>query len=265
MTGRKQLVYYFILTILATWLLWLAPVLNGQGVQVPTIMLAIAMPASFVPSFVALGLIMKEKGRTLGWKWVISQYKRPFDKKWLYIVILLMPILSAISYWTINRIDNTITSDLLKTPWMIPLVFLQIFFIGGALGEELGWRGYALPRLLTLFSPMVASLILGLIWSFWHLPLFFMIGTVQSNMPIWQFMLQNTLIAFYFTWLYMRVNRNLFVMVLFHAIANTASAVFVFWQSDIGRYIGFGVLFIAFGIILWKEQAIFLKKQLEDN
>ncbi len=133
---------------------------------------------------------------------------------------------------------------------MIPLIFLQILFIGGALGEEFGWRGFALDRLFKLYSQFTATLILGIIWSIWHLPLFFMDGTVQSNMPIWQFIIQNTMIAFYYTLVYKRTKKNMILMIFLHAAANTAAAVVPYWQSDLGRYIGFTVLLIGLVIII---------------
>ena len=51
-------------------------------------------------------------------------------------------------------------------------LFVYIFFLGGPLGEEPGWRGFALPRLQRRYGPLVGSLILGPIWAFWHLPIF---------------------------------------------------------------------------------------------
>src|SRR5438046_5986469 len=52
------------------------------------------------------------------------------------------------------------------------VLFVYVFFLGGPLGEELGWRGFALPRLQRRYGPLVGSLILGPIWAFWHLPIF---------------------------------------------------------------------------------------------
>ena len=52
--------------------------------------------------------------------------------------------------------------------------FVVSLLIGGPLGEEIGWRGFALPRLQRLQGPMVASLVLGVLWAFWHLPYFWM-------------------------------------------------------------------------------------------
>jgi uncharacterized protein len=55
--------------------------------------------------------------------------------------------------------------------------------LGGPLGEEPGWRGYALPRLEAAFGPVRASLLLGLLWTGWHLPLFLYPGWTSA--PLW--------------------------------------------------------------------------------
>src|SRR3546814_20952371 len=69
--------------------------------------------------------------------------------------------------------------------WLIalPAVLLagHLFRDPGALGEELGWRGFALPRLLELMDARRASLLLGLVWAVWHLPAFFLSTLSQSH------------------------------------------------------------------------------------
>ena len=60
--------------------------------------------------------------------------------------------------------------------------FVRVLFLGGPVEEELGWRGFALPRLQQHRNALDASILLGLIWGFWHLPLYFVLGTGQSEM-----------------------------------------------------------------------------------
>jgi len=62
------------------------------------------------------------------------------------------------------------------------IVYLYIF-IFTALGEEIGWRSFALPKLQKIFTPFATSLILGLIWAVWHLPLFWIANTIQNQLP----------------------------------------------------------------------------------
>jgi CAAX amino terminal protease family. len=57
-------------------------------------------------------------------------------------------------------------------------------FLGGPLGEEAGWRGYALPRLQAIFGPVRASLVLGILWALWHLPLFLIPGFMSAPIPV---------------------------------------------------------------------------------
>ncbi|WP_435107929.1 CPBP family intramembrane glutamic endopeptidase [Nocardiopsis synnemataformans] len=63
----------------------------------------------------------------------------------------------------------------------LPVQFLVIALVGGG-NEELGWRGFALPRLQGVLSPLAANVVLGAVWAMWHAPLFAMAGTLQSQM-----------------------------------------------------------------------------------
>ena len=90
----------------------------------------------------------------------------------------------------------------------------------GPIGEEFGWRGFALPRLLERYSPLTSSLILGLIHAIWHLPLFFIPGMPQKQLSFPIFTLGVISIAIFDTALYLRTGANLLLAILVHLMAN---------------------------------------------
>jgi uncharacterized protein len=95
----------------------------------------------------------------------------------------------------------------------------------GPLGEEFGWRGFALPRVLERHAPFAASLRLGLIHAVWHLPLFFMPGTPQSQLSFPLFTIGVVSIAIFTTALYLRTGANLLLAILVHLLANVCGDV----------------------------------------
>ena len=72
----------------------------------------------------------------------------------------------------------------------------------GPLGEEPGWRGYALPRLEVALGPVRGSLFLALLWAGWHLPLFWIPGTAQSHLPLALFLVRTVGLSVISTWIY---------------------------------------------------------------
>jgi membrane protease YdiL (CAAX protease family) len=99
----------------------------------------------------------------------------------------------------------------------------------GPWGEETGWRGFALPRMLTRFSPLTAALLLGLIWGVWHTPAFFVSGLVQSGYNYTLFVAASALDTILMTWIYVNANRNYLVAGFFvHLMNNTMVVAHVF-------------------------------------
>jgi membrane protease YdiL (CAAX protease family) len=92
--------------------------------------------------------------------------------------------------------------------------------IGGQAGEEIGWRGYALPRLAAPFGLARASIMLGMIWACWHLPLFFLpqADTYGQSFPV--YLLQVTALSVAIAWLYWRTNGSPLLTMLMHAAIN---------------------------------------------
>lgn len=240
----KQLCIYFSITVLITWLLWTPSILFSRGLEVPTAFLILSMGASFTPSVVGMVLHRRYLGKNA---FILDMKERlnfGFNKGWLIGIPLYFFSTAGLTYGLMRVLDQRFQLENTPDLLMMPLFFLQILFFGGALGEEFGWRGFAQPRLQRLLNPIMTSLILGSIWSLWHLPLFFIVGTVQENIPLWQFMLQNTVITFYYTWLYKKSRGNLWLMIYLHTIANTSAAVVPYWQSMAGRLIGLLILVI---------------------
>jgi len=243
---------FFILTFVITWLLWLPSVINTNLQTMPGILLLLGMFAGFVPSSVGLVMLRQEHGPNLR-EYLTDKIK--LNGYYHYLIFLLVfPIHGILTLLFTSSVDQGFVIENPIPYHFAPIVFLQILLIGGALGEEFGWRGYAQDKLVDRFGQIKGTLVLGLLWSLWHLPLFFMEGTVQSHLPMWQFLLQNTILAYFYTWLYNKTNGNLTLMILLHAVMNTSAAVFPYWQSEIGRYIGLAGLLMILVILSVKEK-----------
>jgi uncharacterized protein len=106
--------------------------------------------------------------------------------------------------------------------WDRLLILLAVSVVAdtGPIGEEFGWRGFALPRMLERRTPLTASLILGAIWAFWHIPTFFMPSFPQNHLPFPLFVVSTTAICVIQTWLYLRTGGDLFLMILVHLMTN---------------------------------------------
>ena len=92
-------------------------------------------------------------------------------------------------------------------------------------GEEVGWRGYALPRLARRFGLGPASVILGIIWGLWHLPFFYMVGADKTGQSIPMYVAGTTAMSVAMAWLYWRSNGSLLITMFMHAAVNNLSGI----------------------------------------
>jgi len=107
----------------------------------------------------------------------------------------------------------------------IGLVAVLLLIFVGAVGEEAGWRGYALPRLQRRFSPLTSSVILAVLWFGWHVPQFFVIATYRDFAPFQYvgFFLGLTCGAVVLTWLYNRSGGSILLVAIWHGLFNVVS------------------------------------------
>src|SRR4029434_2330229 len=103
-------------------------------------------------------------------------------------------------------------------------------------GEELGWRGYALPLLLEKRSAVTASLILGVIWGVGHLPTFVIPGTPQYGLPFVAFLLLTIEYSILMTWVFLHTSGSVLIATLFHGTINLSQGFFLGGIEGASRY-----------------------------
>ena len=141
--------------------------------------------------------------------------------RWYLIIIGLVTILTLIP-WSFSS-----PQVLGRGPLDVgPPLFLLIGIIFGGL-EEIGWRGYAQESLQSRLSVLNSSLVIGLFWAVWHLPLFFMEGTYQATLgagspAFWSFNFSIIIISPIYAWIFNSAGKAPFAAVIFHALSNVA-------------------------------------------
>jgi membrane protease YdiL (CAAX protease family) len=113
-----------------------------------------------------------------------------------------------------------------RIPSFITALPIVLFLDPGPLGEELGWRGFALPRMAERFGLPLASTMLGLIWGAWHYPVFRIPSMNQSSLSFPVFVVGAIVMSFIIAWLVLRTGGSVLIAVLFHLAVNLSLGVF---------------------------------------
>ncbi|MFZ5883409.1 MAG: CPBP family intramembrane glutamic endopeptidase [Chloroflexota bacterium] len=222
---RHSLVIGLILMFLYTWTIDL----SNSGVLPFQFPFAIYITLGW--GFIFASLLMT--WLTLGRDAVIALLKRFLIWRvgwtWWMIALLLSPVLQLASVFLtswLTRVPADFSHPMIRdvVPLDAPLLALVVPWLVFEIltnGEEMGWRGYVLPRLQAKYNALIASLIVGVIWSVWHLPKFFGTGLSGERSFVW-FTIAHLALAVLYTWLYNNTRGSLLLVTLFHATANTA-------------------------------------------
>ncbi|MGD8402044.1 MAG: CPBP family intramembrane metalloprotease [Anaerolineales bacterium] len=249
--SNRKLTYFFIFTFAFSWILWLPQVLKFNGfLGLPDIVGLPGMFAPFGPAVAAFFLVWRDDGKEgvkVLWK---RGWQQNFRKVWLLPTLLLGPVTALLTVFILIVVQGSFSCEYGIPVVMVIPVFLLIYFTN-ALPEEYGWRGFALDPLQKRTSALGASLVLGLIWAIWHLPLFFIEGTTQAAIPMYQYFLQTIVLSIFYTWLHNNTGGSVFIAIVFHSISNISAAVVPFWTTELGRWIDFGLLVIAATVVLF--------------
>jgi membrane protease YdiL (CAAX protease family) len=168
--------------------------------------------------------ITAQEGRRAGLRSLLSRVVRWRVAPIWFVVALLGPIALQLLALALHVILGGQPPDLLAMIGMLPTVLVTSVYmlIQVGIGEEIGWRGYALPKLQTGYSALVSSVILGVLWALWHLPLFFNPATSYSNTPFWVFFVFLLPFPIVYTWIFNSTGGSVLLAMILHAVGNAS-------------------------------------------
>ncbi|GAA4480601.1 type II CAAX endopeptidase family protein [Rhodococcus olei] len=140
--------------------------------------------------------------------------------RWWAFALLGFPITATIGCLLMPGVAASFTADGLSRSATdyLPFFLYPVLLVGGPLGEELGWRGFALPRLQQRFTPAVATVVLGLLWVFWHTPIWFSNNwSVLNPQNVACYALFLVFASFQYTWAYNNTRGSILIAVVLHA------------------------------------------------
>ena len=243
--ARHDLTVFFILAFLFSWYPWVIGIARGK----------VSGPNPLGPFIAALIVTGLAEGRS-GIRTLLGRIVRARIGWSSYAIVFGFPILLCAVALAVMAAFGQPVSWPASTAWSeLPGRFVFIFlFIG--LGEEPGWRGFALPRLQKQHSPLIASLMLAPIWALWHLPLMgneFPLAIIPAFLIS---LLGGTLIQ---TWLFNRSKGSVFAQMLFHAAVNTVGAGLIFPLMKGPAFVSFwyvyATLWLAAGLVVILSRA----------
>ena len=213
---RHPLIFFFVLVYAATWAVWVPRALGFEVGVIGQLWTWIPAIAAFAAAALTGGrAAVRDLWRRLlrwrvAWPW--------------YAVVLAGPaafsLVVGVVYLLLGGSRSAALPPAFTTSVPSLALFLVILTVTDGLGEEPGWRGFALPRLLRRHVALVASLLLGVLWAGWHLPLLWTEGSALFGGPAWLLFLDLPPKAVLFSWVFLRTRGSVLIAALLHATTN---------------------------------------------
>lgn len=216
MIKRHPLVIFTLLTFGLTWFVWVP---RAAGVPVATL----GQLWTWMPAVAALLAAALTGGRQA----VVDLLQRLVRWRvdwWWYPVVILGPAAFSAAVAAGYALAGGSWQEAAPAAFRLSIpalaLLLLVLIMTDGLGEELAWRGFALPRLLQRWPEVTASLILGLVWAAWHLPLLWTEGAPLYGYPVWLLVMDICAKSILFTWVFVRTRESVLIAILLHASTN---------------------------------------------
>ena len=237
------LVPFFVLTFITTWAIdaalllfpslrnvlpvLMSPLLKTGLIKDPIFLISVA---AYAPTAWGIYLTRRYSGNA-GLRDLFARLVRVrVPVVWLLAALFLAPLCSALTAGLAALFAGQ--APQFSARYLTPQFVLWDLAFGGPLNEELGWRGFALPRLLQRRSPLAASVGLGLLWALWHLPAFFIPGSAQYGGSFVAYVVVVVCLAIFMTAAHLGTRGSVLIAVLFHTSADATSGLWHFTRNS---------------------------------
>jgi membrane protease YdiL (CAAX protease family) len=267
-TYKYRPLRFYVTVFALTWAVWFAAAIAGtkgvgEGLTTTLMLLGLITPAT-----TAIVTIFTSKSPEL---------KKDFKEKMLgaFRVKPLVVLLSILIFGAVIASSILLSTLFGQSLSQFSFVGGFSFSIGGvptlltliltALFEELGWRGYAEDSIASHCSWWKESLVFGVVWALWHLPLFLIPGTYhweifqQSPWFMVNFFVSVMPLGFLFTWVYVKNNRSIFACMFFHFAVNFLQEQIA--MTQVTKCVETGVIYVAAVIIVATNKDLFFEKR----
>jgi membrane protease YdiL (CAAX protease family) len=247
---RHSLLIGIVLMFLLTW-----PIdLSNSGLLPFEVPFIVALLVGYGITFASLMMT----GLTLGRDGLVALLKRfliwRVGWKWYLAAFLLAPSLTVLAVYIHAELvgvppdfSTVMAHKIFGGAAYLPLFILPFFLVDLITnGEEIGWRGYVLPRLQAKYSALTSTLILGVIWGFWHLPKYL---SHWNTVSFAWFMVHATAYAIILTWLCNNTKGSLLLVAISHASANTAGVFMPMANTVSSENMGVYMIFVLLEVV----------------
>jgi uncharacterized protein len=256
--NQHPLIAFFTLAYLGSWIVWLPMLLAGNSLLLPSsavppgLKFLLTVLAPFAGPTLAAFIVTAAMEGKAGVRALLKRYVQ-WRFAWLwYVVALAGPLLVlmlavAALYGTAALPPVGEQGMQIGAAYLITLIVN--LFIGGILGEEPGWRGFALPRLQERYGPLLGSVVLSLFWSLWHLPLILTPGGTTWTGSIMLYIVLNVAVTVVHTWVFNGTHSSLLSVMLLHAAFNTSARLILPNIPGLSRDEGNMLLVVVYGLV----------------
>jgi uncharacterized protein len=247
---------FFLLAFAFTWIFWIPRALISQGaLRLAMDPLILHIAGAFGPCFSAVLMVLLSRGKT-GLAELVAQYRRwKVGLGYYALVCFTRPALWLSALLLTGCLTQTIP-QFQPVQWGALLFNFSGQVLITGIGEELGWSGFAFPRLHRRFGFICANLILGVLWALWHLPMFFTPSDSQFGASLLLFVIKLTAFRCLFSWS-CRQTGSLILPGLFHAVSFNVLTELVPLSPHDPLAIALSVIVVGVWIGFWQRRSLF--------
>jgi membrane protease YdiL (CAAX protease family) len=255
-SGNRSPLIFFSLVLTFSIPIWvLGPVVEQWLPEGLSINLPISSLMAFVPASAALILVRRKEGSDAA----KNLLKRAFDSKrikgkaWYVPILFFWPAAMVLQYGLIKLVGVPLPDP--QIPILSVAVSFVVFFIA-ALGEEVGWQGYAIAPLQERWNALTASVILGTVWAAWHI-----VPLIQAHRTPTEIASQCMVMVaarILMVWLYHNTGKSVWAAILFHAMNNVTTVLLPGYGWPYDPTVAFIILAVAAAIVtfLWGPETL---------